>query len=166
MKLRRRRLPVMIPALLGLLACGGPRDSVVDRTSDERFADVQERGEAVMGVDQYTSAHVFEDLADGGRIELQRSVEDSAGVAQIRRHMQEIRTAFAAGDFRLPGEVHDVTVPGTEVMARERQVIEYEYQPLPRGGELRIRTTSPVALAAIHEFLAFQRMDHRAHGEH
>ena len=28
---------------------------------------MQTRGVHVMGVDQYTSAHVFEDLADGGR---------------------------------------------------------------------------------------------------
>jgi hypothetical protein len=37
---------------------------------------------------------------------------------------------------------------------------------LPGGGEVRIRTASPAALAAIHEFLAFQRMDHRAHEGH
>ena len=39
--------------------------------SDSAFAQVQERGRAVMGVDQYTSTHVFESLPDGGRIVLQ-----------------------------------------------------------------------------------------------
>ena len=43
------------------------------------FAGVQQRGAVIMGVNQYTSRHVFEPLADGGRIELQRSVDDSAG---------------------------------------------------------------------------------------
>jgi len=31
---------------------------------------MQSRGAHVMGVDQYTSAHVFEDLPDGGRVVL------------------------------------------------------------------------------------------------
>jgi TusA-related sulfurtransferase len=34
---------------------------------------------------------------------------------------------------------------------------------LPRGGELRITTTDPAAVAAVAAFLAFQRMDHRSH---
>jgi hypothetical protein len=41
-------------------------------------------------------------------------------------------------------------------------------ESLPRGAALRLRTSDSAAVAAIHEFLAFQRMDHRAgmhHGE-
>lgn len=55
-----------------------------------------------MGVDQYTSTHIFESLADGGRIVLQRDAADSAGTATIRTHLQQIARAFATGDFRLP----------------------------------------------------------------
>src|SRR5207302_2302987 len=32
------------------------------------FASMQARGEHVMGVNQFTSAHIFEDLSDGGRV--------------------------------------------------------------------------------------------------
>lgn len=148
--------------LLLVTACGHTREA-----GDERFAGVQERGAEVMGVDQYTSAHVFESLPDGGRIELQRDATDSAGVAQIRRHMQEIRAAFEAGDFRLPGVVHAMSeVPGTRVMSERRAAIRYTYRALPGGGEVRLATDDTTALRAIHEFLAFQRMDHRAHGHH
>ncbi|HET9294361.1 MAG TPA: hypothetical protein VFO06_08720 [Gemmatimonadales bacterium] len=129
---------------------------------DSAFAAVQERGAEVMGVDQYTSAHVFEPLPDGGRIVLQREVPDSAGVAVIRAHMADIARRFAAGDFTLPGVVHATEVPGTAVMAGKRTVIRYVADTLPRGGQVRIWTTDSVALAAVHEFLAFQRMDHRA----
>ena len=141
--------------------CAGTPES-----TEERFAGVQERGAAVMGVDQYTSAHVFESLPDGGRIELQRDRDDPGGVAQIRKHMREIRDAFGKGDFSLPGMVHAMKVPGTDVMAAEKASLRYEYRELPRGAELRIHAASPQALAAVHEFLAFQRMDHRAHGGH
>lgn len=129
--------------------------------ADSAFHALQARGKTAMGVDQYTSAHQFESLSDGGRIELQRQVDDSAGVTQIRRHLREIVVAFKSGDFRLPTMVHDMNVPGTDVMAARRDAIRYEFHELPRGGEVRILTRDPEAVRAIHEFLAFQRMDHR-----
>jgi hypothetical protein len=128
----------------------------------QRFAGVQARGERAMGVDQYTSTHVFEPLADGGRIALQRDQADSAGTSQIRRHMDHIAAAFGAGDFSLPGFVHARDVPGTAVMAARRQEISYTVEMLPRGAAVRLRTTDTAAVRAIHEFLAFQRQDHHA----
>ena len=134
--------------------------------ADASFAALQARGGAAMGVDQYTSAHVFESLPDGGRIVLQRDVEDPAGVATIRAHMTDIAARFAGGDFRLPGFVHAQTVPGTAIMAERRALIEYRADTIPRGGEVRIRTTDSSAVAAVHEFLAFQRQDHRVGDQH
>ena len=131
-------------------------------STDSTFAAMQQRGRRAMGVDQYTSTHHFDALPDGGRIELQRDIDDSAGVAQIRTHLQGIAKAFAACDFNMPAFVHMQDVPGTKVMAAKRAAITYTYRELPRGGEVRIATTDPEALAAIHEFLAFQRKDHRA----
>jgi hypothetical protein len=118
-----------------------------------------------MGVDQYTSAHVFEDLPDGGRIVLDRAdAADTADVATIRAHMREIAAAFARGDFTAPGLVHAQEVPGTAVMAARRGAITYTAHDRPRGAEVRVRTTDSAAVAAVHAFLAFQRMDHRAAG--
>ena len=118
-----------------------------------------------MGVDQYTSQHVFEDLPDGGRVVLERDdASDSMGIATIRTHMHDIARRFATGDFALPGVVHDREVPGTDVMASRREGITYTEVDRPRGAELRIVTQDSVAIAAIHQFLAFQRMDHHAAG--
>ena len=119
----------------------------------------------VMGVDQYTSAHVFEDLPDGGRVVLDRdSLGDTTGIAAIRLHMRDIATSFRAGDFTKPLQVHAEVVPGTAVMTAQRAAIEYDVVDRPRGGEVRIRSSDPVAIAAIHEFLAFQRSGHHAAG--
>jgi hypothetical protein len=113
---------------------------------------------------------VFDALADGGRIELQRNGDDPDGSARIRQHMQEIAQAFRAGDVSTPAFVHLQQVPGTAVMAAKRDAIVYTYRQLPRGGELRIVTQDPQALRAIHEFLSFQRQQHRSggrtHGHH
>jgi hypothetical protein len=129
--------------------------------SDTAFASMQARGQAAMGVDQYTSTHQFEDLADGGRIELQRDSSDHAGVAEIRAHLQRIAKAFAAGNFNVPGFVHAGEVPGTSVMRERRARISYRFSPLPGGGQVRITTSDPTARRAVHEFLAFQRREHR-----
>ena len=131
---------------------------------DSSFSALQRRGKTAMGVDQHTSVHRFDDLPDGGRIELQRDVDDSAGVRAIREHLKGIAAAFASGDFATPAFVHMRQVPGTATMAAKRGVIRYEFHELPRGGEVRITTSDPEALRAVHEFLAFQRSDHRAGG--
>ena len=117
-----------------------------------------------MGVDQYTSAHRFEPRTDGGSITLQRDPLDSAGVAQIRLHMETIAAAFRRGDFTVPGYVHARKVPGTPVMAVHRADISFIVDTVPGGARLRLKTTETEAVAAIHEFLAFQRHDHRAAG--
>src|SRR4029453_11920365 len=96
--------------LIITLACNRPARQA---PADSAFAALQNRGAGVMGVDQYTSAHVFEDLADGGRIVLDRKDgKDTAGVRVIRGHMREIAVRFSQGDFEAPGLVHAQTVPG------------------------------------------------------
>jgi len=166
-RLMRRVSSLIVLALCIASAGCKPRSPANTATSDSAFAALQKRGAspAAMGVDQYTSAHVFEDLKDGGRIELQRQVDDSAGTAQIRSHLADVAQAFSKGDFEIPGFVHDrPDVPGTQTMTRKQASIRYEFRALPRGGEVIISSTDPEAVKAIHDFLAFQRGDHRAPG--
>src|SRR6266516_6611029 len=109
---------------------------------------MQARGQIVMSVDQYASAHVFEDLEDGGRIVLDAaSASDTAGIAAIRHHMRDIAAALRAGDFARPFAVHAQVVPGTAVMAARRTQITYEASDRPRGAEVRIRATDAAAVA-------------------
>jgi hypothetical protein len=156
-----------LPYLLLLVAaCERPtvrhNSSLARDSADSVFRLVQTRGHTAMGVDQYTSVHRFESLPDGGRISLQRDPGDTVGVVQIRAHMQSIAEAFARGDFNLPGLVHDREVPGSSVMAARRSRISYVGDTLPGGAQVRLITVDSAAIAAIHEFLAFQRHDHRA----
>ena len=144
--------------LVLLAACRRPPD-------EQSFAALQVRGQAVMGVDQYTSAHVFEDLPDGGRIILDRTdAGDTAAIGTIRRHMRDIAVAFTAGDFSKPFAVHAHTVPGAEAMTEHKAALQYQVIDRPRGAEVRIRTADPAAVQAVHQFLEFQRGDHRAPG--
>ena len=127
---------------------------------DSAYHAMQMRGKVVMGVDQYTSSHKFEDLSDGGRIELQRDRDDAQGTAAIRAHLKAISAAFQKGDFSAPALVHMKQVPGADEMAARKSAIRYTFKELPRGGEVRIVSTDPQAVRAVHRFLAFQRSEH------
>ena len=113
-----------------------------------------------MGVDQYASAHRFEITSDGGTIELQSDRGDSLDVAQIRAHLKLIQHAFEAGDFSTPAFVHGHDMPGSSVLTAKRALIRYSYQDLPRGGQVRITTSDPDALAAVRAFLEAQGSEH------
>ncbi|MFL5447786.1 MAG: hypothetical protein ACJ8A6_03360 [Gemmatimonadales bacterium] len=147
---------------VAVLASVGATASGAQGGGDTAFKSMQSRGRMAMGVDQYTSTHRFEDLPDGGRIELQRNRPDSVGVQAIREHLRTIAEAFAKGDFAAPALVHAGQVPGAHTMAEKHRAIRYEYRPLPLGGEVRITTGDAEALQAIHTFLEFQRQEHRA----
>jgi hypothetical protein len=151
-------------AMLYVAIAGSVTLPLTLEAQDSSFSALQKRGGIAMGVDQYTSVHKFDDLANGGRIELQRDRDDSVGTRVIRKHLEGIARAFKAGDFSTPAYVHMKSVPGTAEMARLRARIAYEYRPLPRGGELRIVTSDSAAVKAVHSFMAFQRGDHRAGG--
>ena len=146
------------PVLLGMLVLS----VACSRKGDSAFAALQERGKMAMGVDQYASAHQFDVLPNGGRIALEMSTDDALAIAQIRAHLKLIEHAFQAGDFSTPEFVHMRTMPGTAVMSQKKDLIAYTYADLPRGGELRITTTDPESLAAIRDFMAAQRGDHKA----
>ncbi|MCU0623484.1 MAG: hypothetical protein MUF53_06405 [Gemmatimonadaceae bacterium] len=159
-----RRL-ALFPLLVA--ACGRQAPPAADSAAqaDAAFAAVQTRGAAVMGVDQTTSTHVFEDLSDGGRIVYTANAPtDTTAIRTIRTHLRDIAVAFAAGDFSQPAAVHGRPVPGTEVMAAKRAAIRYTPTDRPDGAELRIATSDAAALAAVRDFLQFQRDDHRAAG--
>jgi hypothetical protein len=158
--------PTLLPLLALLTATAHPACAQSDHhhahaMSDTGFAAMQDRGKVAMGVDQYTSQHHFVDLPDGGRIELQRDSTDTAGVRTIREHLKGIAGAFAAGNFSSPGFVHAEEVPGTAIMRERRAGIQYRFEPLPGGGDVRITTQDAAAITAVHEFLAFQRGEHR-----
>jgi hypothetical protein len=150
----------VLRAFVAVAVLGTP--ALAQQPADTANRAMQSRGQQAMGVEQTTSSHRFASLPDGGRIVLVRDVNDSAGVARIRAHLRDLQHAFGAGDFSMPMFIHMKTVPGVSVMAARHNLITYTESDLPNGGALRIATTDSVAIAAIHQFLAFQRTEHHA----
>jgi hypothetical protein len=124
-------------------------------------ADVNKRGDQVMGFDHTKTTHHFRLTTDGGAIEVvANDPKDTASRDQIRQHLGHIPQMFAAGDFTAPMLIHAQTPPGVPAMKRLKADIRYRFEETERGGRVRITTANPDALAAIREFLRFQIKDH------
>jgi len=125
-------------------------------------SDVEKNGDEAMGFPHDKTTHHFRLSSEGGAIEV--TVNDSSDVANmkaIRAHLGHIATLFADGDFAIPMFVHSQVPPGVPVMKEKRDVISYQYEEMEGGARVRIKTTDPVALNAVHKFLRFQIEDHR-----
>ena len=96
-------------------------------------------------------------------IAVEQTSADSLTVVALQKHAAEVTELVREGMAAMHRAMTQTdTVPGASVMAEKRTVIPYTFRALPRGGELRITSKDPQAIAAIHEFLAFQRKEHRA----
>lgn len=124
--------------------------------------DVDQRGDKVMGFSHEKTRHTFRLLADGGAIEVRAlDPNDAESVAAIRSHLKEIEKEFAAGKFDKPEQIHARVPDGVDVMTELRGAIRYQYEELAGGARLRIRSSDPRAIEAVHRFLRFQIADHR-----
>jgi len=130
--------------------------------ADQRFAEMQERGNRSMGFDQSKTTHHFRALQDGGAIEVTvNDASDSANLAAIRSHLARIARQFTAGDFTSPMLTHGEIPPGAAEMQKLKDKIAYTYEELPTGARVKITTGAPEALVAVHRFLAYQINEHR-----
>ena len=130
--------------------------------TDPHAADVDRHGDQQMGFSHEKTAHHFTLLTDGGSIEVESSdPKDAKSREEIQQHLGHIETMFRNNDFEIPMLIHDRVPPGVPVMKKKRNAITYSYTATDRGGLVRIKSTDPEALKAIHEFLIFQIRDHR-----
>jgi hypothetical protein len=124
-------------------------------------ADVEKHGDEAMGFPHDKATHHFRLYSDGGAIEVTgNDRKDSQNLQAIKSHLTHIVTMFSNGEFSIPIFVHDRVPPGVPVMKEKRAEISYNFEELPAGGRVRIKTRNPDALNAIHEFLRFQIVDH------
>jgi hypothetical protein len=113
------------------------------------------------GMAHDVSRHNFRMFADGGAIELRASdPADSNTVSVIRKHLREVAAQFAKNDFSTPAFVHGLSPDGVVKMKQLRDRIRYRYERLDAGGRIRVTTSDPEALAAIHDFMKFQVVEH------
>jgi hypothetical protein len=154
-------LPVVFSMTLAQ-AGSRPQDEHRSQAIDHRMDEVNKHGAEAMGFDQEKTTHHFRLLRDGGVVEVQANdPQDAATVELIRLHLRQQAKSFAQGDFAAPRHTHGKVPPGVATIKRLSREITHQFKETERGGELRITSANPAAVAAIHKFLRFQIGDHR-----
>lgn len=144
-----------------LLINGQQQQQPEHNMSHQQMEEMNKRGDHAMGFDHSKTTHHFILASDGGSIEIAANdKEDIASRDQIRGHLPHITRMFSEGNFDVPMLIHAETPPGTEVMQKLKAVIKYQYKESERGGLIRISTSDPEALRAVHEFLRYQIKEH------
>lgn len=162
-----KTFPLLAALWLGLVVSAAaqppkPSSTPLGDTDPKRAGEVDQRGDEGMGFNHDMTTHHFRLLPDGGAIEVEANDPgDAASREAIRSHLKMIAGLFAKGDFSLPMFIHSTVPPGVKTMKRLKDRISYTSESTPLGGQVRMTTKSPKALAAIHEFLRFQIKDHR-----
>jgi hypothetical protein len=130
--------------------------------ADSHHAAVLEHGDEGMGLSHGKTTHHFRMATDGGAIEVTANdASDKSSLAAIRSHLSSITAMFGDGDFSTPRFVHDSVPPGATTMKLLKSKIKYQYEEIASGGRVRMESSDPVAIAAIHDFLGFQISEHQ-----
>ena len=125
---------------------------------------MMQRGEMAMGFDQNKIKHAFIVTTNGGEIRISALDEnDIDTIHAIRTHVTEIQHDFSQGDFNKPFFIHDQTVPGTQIMAEKKDLINFSISDIEHGGALTLTTNDVDILDAIKQFMAFQSSEHMGH---
>jgi hypothetical protein len=126
-------------------------------------ADVERRGDQVMGFSHEATHHTFRATENGGVIEVRaEAADDASSIGMIREHLQQIAADFAGGDFAKPEAIHGRLPDGAETMRASGAAIRYHYEELRDGARVRITALTPKAIEAAHAFLSFQIDEHGA----
>ena len=129
--------------------------------SSEHGAGVDHRHDT-LGVAHETTHHSFRLYDDGAAIELRANgPSDTTTIEAIRAHMRVIADQFRANNFSTPMFVHDKTPDGIETIKQLHAQIDFNYESLPAGARVRIKTANSTALSALHAFMRFQIVEHR-----
>lgn len=126
------------------------------------YDSVMKIGEKEMGFSQRATTHHFLLMDDGGAIQVEANdARDTENRDKIRMHLAEIAKEFQKGIFTTPFAVHGKVPPGVPVMDELKGNIKYTYEQTDNGARVRLSTSDPKAIAAIHDFLKFQIDEHQ-----
>ena len=104
--------------------------------------EMMKRGDIGMGFNQSNISHQFMTTPNGGNIIVTSLYNsDNQTISQIKDHIKEIQKLFSEGNFTIPFFVHAQIVPGTDVMTKKKDLINYNIIELKNGSSLILSTS-------------------------
>jgi hypothetical protein len=156
------RILAVLGALAVTLVLASPAGAQDCHSNSKHHADVDSRGDHVMGFDHEKTTHAFRLTPKGGVIEVAvHNAKDKESLDAIHTHLEHISKMFADGDFDAPMLIHGEQPPGIDVMKKDKAKIAWEYVETARGGRVVATTEDAAVREAIHSFLRFQIEEHR-----
>ncbi|HEX5720735.1 MAG TPA: hypothetical protein VF179_31565 [Thermoanaerobaculia bacterium] len=153
---------LVVIAFVPVLVAEEPPACPLHAAHSKAEAELDQRGDRVMGLDHTRTTHHFKIEPDGGVIQVDANdAADTESRQAIRTHLFEIAGDFSRGDFSSPYAIHQRVMPGVPVLIEKKEAVRYRYEETERGAQVRIVTQDPAAVGAVHEFLRAQIGDHR-----
>lgn len=123
-----------------------------------------ERGNIAMGFNQSMIHHHFMSTTTGGEIMIMsENMSDVQTINEIKNHVKNIQYQFSQGNFTKPFYIHAQIVPGTDIMAAKKDLINYSIKDIDGGSVLILTTNDTQLLNAIQQFMNFQSSQHMGH---
>ena len=123
-----------------------------------------ERGNIAMGFNQSMIHHHFMSTTTGGEIMIMsENMSDVKTINEIKNHVKDIQYQFSQGNFTKPFYIHAQIVPGTDIMAAKKDLINYSIKDIDGGSVLILTTNDTQLLNAIQQFMNFQSSQHMGH---
>ena len=123
-----------------------------------------ERGNIAMGFNQSMIHHHFMSTTTGGEIMIMsENMSDVQTINEIKNHVKDIQYQFSQGNFTKPFYIHAQIVPGTDIMAAKKDLINYSIKDIYGGSVLILTTNDTQLLHAIQQFMNFQSSQHMGH---
>src|SRR5579885_1012103 len=120
-----------------------------------------ERGDIAMGFNQSMIHHHFMVTRTGGEIMIMSAnMSDTKTINEIRSHVKDIQYEFSQGNFTKPFYIHAQVVPGTDIMAVKKDLIQYSIKDIDGGSALILTTNDTELVNAIQQFMNFQSSQH------
>lgn len=133
--------------------------------SQERVAEIVQRGTQVMPFDLDKTMHIFRKTEQGG---IQQVIaKDKSDIRQIdlvRKHLTEIAQQFTQRNFSGPEHIHGKNMPGLmELRNADTDAINIIYSELDNGAQIEYSSTAANLVNAIHQWFDAQLKDHSRH---
>jgi hypothetical protein len=140
------------------------QNSLSQSLNSHNMTQMMQRGNLVMGFDQYKISHVFSSTKDGGQIKITAlDDKDNQTINQIKSHTRDIQNDFTEGNFTKPFFIHAQSVPGTDAMTQNKDQIQYQIQDLENGSILLLITNNSNLVSSINQFMTYQSTEHKGH---